>query len=301
MDFFKGVNDFNKTVIGAVPPVKATSVPKDRLKWLEIALCEELNEFLSAESPEDQADALIDLMYFAAGELYKMGVDGQAAFNEVHRANMQKVRGELAKRPGSKGYDAVKPPGWEAPDLSCAMKPARPRIMIAGYSRRALHTVATMLSVLGFKYNKQGDEVFIEDFFYPYAMRRNLIPETVPMLEVLHNQDKYSYLLRNAYAHFWQENKMFLVDKIQKNQDIYCNVTNAAEVVEAFRLSRYDHLVWVDNSRVEYSAAVPSPDFTVTPSMANYVIKYDGNTANLANNVYEFSKQYGLACELEQI
>lgn len=295
MDFFKGVNRFNREVLGIVPPIVAGPVPEDRLKWLELALREELDEFLTAKTAEDQADALLDLMYFAAGELYKMGVDGQKAFDAVHAANMQKVRGELSKRPGSKGYDATKPPGWQAPDISQAMKPARPRIMIAGYNRPSLHTVATMLSVYGLRYTKMADALFIDDFVYPYAMRRNLVSPHTSSIEMLLNRHKYKDLMRNAYAHFWESDKLFLVKALKKTQEVYCGISNAAEAIEAFRRQEYDHLLWVDDSRKTYLE--PGPDFTVTCDMASYVIDNNEDMAHLASEVYEFSVKCGLACD----
>jgi hypothetical protein len=79
---------------------------------------EELTELEEAQTLEDEVDAIIDLIYFAAGRLYEMGVDGARAFKVVHDCNMLKERGELAKRPGSRGHDAIKPIGWKPPDYS---------------------------------------------------------------------------------------------------------------------------------------------------------------------------------------
>jgi len=77
-----------------------------------------VNEFELSGDLHGEVDALIDLIYFAAGRMQEMGVDGQRALQAVHAANMRKVRGELAKRPGSLGHDAIKPVGWVGPDYS---------------------------------------------------------------------------------------------------------------------------------------------------------------------------------------
>ena len=66
----------------------------------------------------DEADALIDTIYICARGLFEMGFtpeQAQFAFEEVHRANMDKVPGSNPKRPASEGCDAVKPAGWRGP------------------------------------------------------------------------------------------------------------------------------------------------------------------------------------------
>ena len=90
-----------------------------RIKFME----EELKEYISATLANDlegQLDALVDLVYVALGTAYLQGLPFQAAWDEVHRANMRKVKagpnGEGSKR-GSP-HDVVKPAGWEGPNYS---------------------------------------------------------------------------------------------------------------------------------------------------------------------------------------
>lgn len=59
-----------------------------------------------------QADALVDLVYVAMGTADSMGLPWEDLWNDVHRANMAKVRG-IGKR-GNK-CDCIKPLGWEGP------------------------------------------------------------------------------------------------------------------------------------------------------------------------------------------
>jgi len=61
----------------------------------------------------DQADALVDLVYFAIGTAVMMGLPWQALWDDVQRANMEKVPG-----PTKRGHrrDLMKPPGWRGPD-----------------------------------------------------------------------------------------------------------------------------------------------------------------------------------------
>ena len=80
-----------------------------------ICMQEELDEFTDAAYVQDlagQADALIDLVYFALGTANMMGLPWQALWEDVHRANMAKVPG-ITKR----GHlvDCVKPGGWVGP------------------------------------------------------------------------------------------------------------------------------------------------------------------------------------------
>lgn len=115
---FHLTGSFNKSVCGLVTPDSPTRLCPERKAWTVTALREEVEEFEAATTLVDEVDALIDLIYFAAGRMQEMGVDGARAFFEVHQANMRKVQGSLSKRPGSKGHDAVKPDNWTGPDYS---------------------------------------------------------------------------------------------------------------------------------------------------------------------------------------
>jgi predicted HAD superfamily Cof-like phosphohydrolase len=76
---------------------------------------EELDEFTEACDNQDlaaQADALIDLVYFAKGTAVMLGLPWPELWDDVQRANMAKVRGV-----GKRGHkvDCVKPAGWVPP------------------------------------------------------------------------------------------------------------------------------------------------------------------------------------------
>lgn len=110
---------FNKEIIGTPIPAVPAVLPPDRYQFATKCFAEELGEFGKAVAEDDvveAADALIDLIYFAFGRLVEMGVPAAAVMDSVHKANMGKERGEMSKRPGANGYDAVKPEGWRAPD-----------------------------------------------------------------------------------------------------------------------------------------------------------------------------------------
>jgi hypothetical protein len=79
-------------------------------------LDEELNELKTADNPEDIVDALIDLCVVAVGTLEAFNVDANYAWNEVYKANMNKIPGVKASRPNKLNLpDLIKPEGWKAP------------------------------------------------------------------------------------------------------------------------------------------------------------------------------------------
>jgi Uncharacterized protein conserved in bacteria len=78
----------------------------------------ELDAAIEAKDAPGVVDAIIDLVVVAVGALNEAGVDGQKAWDEVLRANMEKVPGHNASRADSGGFDLVKPAGWEPPDHS---------------------------------------------------------------------------------------------------------------------------------------------------------------------------------------
>lgn len=110
---------FATQILRVVPAVGPWHLSKERAIARGEHIAEELWEFATSASPSDRADALIDLIYIAAGTLAEMGVtpdQAQRAWDEVHQANMRKVNGSLSKRPNAGPHDAVKPEGWVGPD-----------------------------------------------------------------------------------------------------------------------------------------------------------------------------------------
>lgn len=85
-------------------------------------MLEEINEFLVARQSGDrekQLDALIDLVYFALGTAYLLEFEFPRGWAKVQEANMQKIRAKFSSESKRESdYDVIKPPGWQAPDLS---------------------------------------------------------------------------------------------------------------------------------------------------------------------------------------
>lgn len=101
------------------PRVLPADIGRFRTKFMQ----EELDEYIAATMAGDmegQFDALVDLIYVALGTAYLHGFPFQKGWDEVHGANMRKIKagpnGEGSKR-GSP-HDIIKPEGWKGPDYS---------------------------------------------------------------------------------------------------------------------------------------------------------------------------------------
>jgi len=102
-------------------------LPADIQLAREARTLEELHEWMVARSNHDlpkQLDAMIDLIYFALGNLHLQGFSPEAintAWDRVHAANMAKVRSSDLN-PGKHAaigtfVDIAKPVGWVTPNL----------------------------------------------------------------------------------------------------------------------------------------------------------------------------------------
>lgn len=118
---FDQVGIFNKTVIGIE---RKTGPIEDKMEvnWCVGVLNEEIKEFREAHEAQDfigQIDAVVDLMYFAAGIMTRMGIPAETSeeiFEHIHHCNMEKHKGTKAEREVPIGLDAIKPEGWVGPE-----------------------------------------------------------------------------------------------------------------------------------------------------------------------------------------
>jgi predicted HAD superfamily Cof-like phosphohydrolase len=119
-DWVKDINDMH-VKYGVHEWVKNN--PDKLKKYLEFRinfLQEELDETQQAafiyEDPEEIVDGLIDLCVVAIGTLDAFGVDSNAAWDKVLKANMAKEVGVKPERPNPLGLpDLMKPEGWQPP------------------------------------------------------------------------------------------------------------------------------------------------------------------------------------------
>lgn len=82
-----------------------------RGRWMQ----EELDEFYDANNLYEQADAMIDLIYFALGTLVEMGIEPDKIFEIVHNANMSKLWPDGTPHYNKDGK-TIKSAEWEDPD-----------------------------------------------------------------------------------------------------------------------------------------------------------------------------------------
>lgn len=85
---------------------------KTRIKWIT----EELEEYREAETIYEQADALIDTLYYLLGAFVDSGIVADRLFEIVHQSNMRKISPDvtIVRDEDSK---IEKPANWTHPDL----------------------------------------------------------------------------------------------------------------------------------------------------------------------------------------
>ena len=95
---------------------KPTFMPKERaesrMNWVK----EEVDEFLESDNVIDQADALVDALYFILGTAVEIGVDLEPVFDIVQGANMSKLWADGKPHYRESDGKVAKPEGWEAPE-----------------------------------------------------------------------------------------------------------------------------------------------------------------------------------------
>ena len=107
------VRDFQEKFghpIAERPTMMEPERAKKRYAWM----LEEINEFLEAEDITEQADAMIDVMYFALGTLVEMGIKPDRLFEIVQDANMAKLWPDGKPHYNEMGK-TIKPSTWEDP------------------------------------------------------------------------------------------------------------------------------------------------------------------------------------------
>lgn len=96
------------------PTLINMNLAQKRYDWMK----EEIDEFLEAVENRDiyeQADAMIDLIYFALGTLVILGVTPAEVFKVVQDANMSKLWEDGKPRFREGDGKVIKPPTWEDP------------------------------------------------------------------------------------------------------------------------------------------------------------------------------------------
>jgi predicted HAD superfamily Cof-like phosphohydrolase len=302
-DVFRLTADFARTIMGVEAPPAPRRLSEARKTWASRAFREEVKEFEDAETIEDEVDAVIDLIYFAAGRLHEMGVDGAAHFMEVHLPNMRKVRGTLQKRShglGVEGYDAVKPEGWTGPDhlrlireryATAAQRPGaialpdrsgKPlKVLLLGHARHGKDTVAELLRDRhGFSF--QSSSMFAaERIVMPhFALTGAPYGDVASCYEDRVNHRATWYDLICAYN---REDPARLARELFAESDVYVGLRALDEFKAVERAGLFDLCIWVDRS--DHVGPEDASSCTVTPSCADVVLDNNGTPEQTASNL----------------
>ncbi|MEM7332214.1 MAG: MazG nucleotide pyrophosphohydrolase domain-containing protein [Chloroflexota bacterium] len=126
---FQKIEDFQKAA-GAKRPSSPTTPDLDILQFRLKLISEEFDEVKEAitqiceqaAGEQDQplaslAHELADLLYVVYGTFSACGIDADAVFAEIHRANMTKMDG-----PRREDGKLLKPPGWQPADVASLIK-----------------------------------------------------------------------------------------------------------------------------------------------------------------------------------
>lgn len=108
------VKEFHKAFSVPVSD-RPAKLPDERVTKRSDWMMEELDEFKTASSIEDQADAMIDLIYLALGTLVEMGIKPDRLFHIVHEANMSKLWADGKVHFRKTDGKVLKPPQWQDP------------------------------------------------------------------------------------------------------------------------------------------------------------------------------------------
>ena len=117
MIYCKLVRDKIPQIIEAQGEKVSARVMEDEefIQQLHTKLNEEVAEFLIADNIYEQADAMIDLMYFALGTMVEMGLEADELFEIVQQANMAKLWPDGKPHYNPKDGKVIKPDTWEDP------------------------------------------------------------------------------------------------------------------------------------------------------------------------------------------
>ncbi len=104
-------------------PTRPQKMTKERIAFIRQMVNDELDELMAARTVAEQADALVDAIYYICDFAVRNGVNLDPLFDIVHGANMQKVvNGKVIRRGDGK---ILKPAGWEDPAPKLAKEMTR--------------------------------------------------------------------------------------------------------------------------------------------------------------------------------
>ncbi len=120
MGYTTQVREFTKACNDNLPNHPQKMTPEG-VAFIRTMVNDEMDELEQAQTVTEQADALVDAIYYICDFAVRNGVNLDPLFEIVHAANMQKVvNGKVLRREDGK---ILKPAGWEdpAPKLNAEM------------------------------------------------------------------------------------------------------------------------------------------------------------------------------------
>lgn len=122
--YTKMVREFTKACETDLPRTPQT-LSAERVAFIRQMVQDEMDELAEAKETWEQADALVDAIYYLCDTAVRQGINLDPLFSIVHRANMGKiVDGRVRRRADGK---ILKPEGWVDPKplLQAEMKRQR--------------------------------------------------------------------------------------------------------------------------------------------------------------------------------
>jgi len=120
MGYTEQVREFTRACNDELPDRPQEMTPEG-IAFIRQMVNDEMDELEESQTITEQADALVDAIYYICDYAVRNGVNLDPLFEIVHKANMQKVvDGKVIRRDDGK---ILKPESWEdpAPKLNAEM------------------------------------------------------------------------------------------------------------------------------------------------------------------------------------
>lgn len=113
MTYTTSVKEFSDACNDGANPATPQLMDTAAVEFIAEMVNDELDELREATDVAEQADALVDAIYYICDTAVRHGMNLDRIFDIVHGANMQKVvDGRVIRRDDGK---ILKPEGWEDP------------------------------------------------------------------------------------------------------------------------------------------------------------------------------------------
>ncbi len=113
MTYTTSVKEFSDACNDGKNPTSPQLMDRDAVAFIAEMVDDELQELREATDVAEQADALVDAIYYICDTAVRHGMNLDRVFDIVHGANMQKVvDGRVIRREDGK---ILKPEGWQDP------------------------------------------------------------------------------------------------------------------------------------------------------------------------------------------